>query len=679
MTATPRFPRRPFRPGSAIHFGADHNPDQWPEETSAEDVALMKEAGVTVVTLPVFSWAHIQPREDVWDLDWLDRVMDLMSDAGIDVDMATSTASPPAWLTTKHPEILPVTRTGETLWPGGRQHWRPTSPVFRHYALELTRALAERYRDHPALVAWHVSNELGCHNAYDYSDDAARAFRVWLQERYANLDALNDAWGTMFWSQRYDEWDEILPPRLAASEPNPTQLLDFRRFSSDALRDYLRAESAVLREITPGVPITTNFMVMGGTRAMDYPSWTGDVDFVSNDHYLDPAPGGVDELAFSASFTSAMAQGKPWWLMEHSTSAVNWRPVNPPKAPGELMRDALTHLGHGADAICYFQWRASRAGAEKYHAAMLPHAGADSRVFRDVVALGRALEAAGEMAGSEALPARVAVLLDYESWWSLDEDFLPSTGLDYRGRALAWYRALVSRGVRVDVVSTRNDLSRYDLLVAPLLHVVPTALAERLERAVRGGTHLVTTYFSGTVDENDHVVLGGYPGALCDLLGVHVEEMAPLLAGVENALQPSGTGRTWSEEIVVDADEVDVLRRWVGTRTIPDGAAAVTRRRLGEGSATYVATALDGGDLEALASELLELADVASELPAELAGQVIAAVRRGPEADYWTLTNRGAAPCGTMAQVASCLGGTPLAGPDELGASDAVVVRVPRA
>ncbi len=707
------FPRRPTRRGAAIHYGADYNPDQWPEEVWAEDMRLMKEAGVTVVTLPVFSWARIQPDEHTWDLDWLDRVMDLLAGAGIDVDMATSTASPPPWLTTAHPEVLPVTFEGHTLWPGGRQQWRPTSPVFRRHALEVTRRLAGRYHDHPALVAWHVNNELGCHNAYDYSDDAAAAFRVWLTERYGDLPTLNEAWGTAFWAQRYSDWDQVLPPRLAASENNPSQLLDFRRFSSDALRDHLRAENEVLRELSPGVPITTNFMVMGETHAMDYASWTGDVDFVSNDHYLQPGAGGIDELAFSASYTSALADGEPWWLMEHSPSAVNWRGVNPAKAPGQIARDALTHLGHGADAICYFQWRASTVGSEKYHAAMLPHAGAGSRVFRDVCALGASLRGLAEVAGAQSVPAQVAVVLDYESWWSLDQAFLPHSGLDYRGRALAWYRALVDAGVRVDVVTSGSDLSRYRVVVAALLHVVPAGLAERLEAAVRGGTHLVTTAFSGTVDERDHVVPGGYPGALRHLLGVRVEEFRPLPAGEELVLDDGSLVRDWAEAVqVADGPGVDdaqgpdgrepaahqeqgteVLRRYAGTgatgtaQAVADGLdalvgeAAVTRRHVGEGAAVYVGALLDDDGLRALAVEVLDGAGVEPELPEALAGEVIASLRRGEEAEYWTLTNRGRREFGSQ-QVAELLrsemlqGGDVLAG--ALGTNDALVLRLPR-
>ncbi|MEV5159525.1 beta-galactosidase [Streptomyces sp. NPDC053728] len=621
-----------------LAFGADYNPEQWPREVWEEDVRLMREAGVNIVSLAIFSWARIQPDRDTWDFGWLDEVMDLLYAGGIGVDLATATASPPPWLTTAHPEILPVTASGETVWPGARQHWRPTSPVFREHALRLVRAMAERYADHPALVAWHVSNELGCHNVYDYSDDAARAFRDWLRTRYTTLEALNHAWGTAFWAQRYSEWDQILPPRLAASHPNPTQQLDFKRFSSDALKDHLCLERDLLRTITPAVPVTTNFMVMSGTKGMDYADWAGEVDFVSNDHYVVPGPQCREELSFSAGLTGGISGGRPWFLMEHSTSAVNWQPVNLAKLPGDLARDSLLHVAHGADAVCFFQWRQSAAGAEKYHSAMLPHAGADSDLFRAVTALGQDLRALAPVAGSEREPAQVGIVFDWDSWWASEQDSHPTARLDYHQEALDWYSALLDLGIRADVVPARSDLSRYRLLIAPVLHVVPAALAKELTRYAENGGHLVTTYFSGVVDENDHVWLGGHPGALRDLLGIRIEEFGPLLDGDTVEVDGGATGSLWTDRITVTAPDVEVLAHY--RSGVYAGRPAVTRRAVGAGSAAYVSTRLGADGLGGLLPRLLAPTGVAGELPPGAAGRVELTVRRDADNRFLFLVNR---------------------------------------
>lgn len=588
----------------------------------------MRKAHVNVVSLAIFSWALIETDDDKWDFGWLDEIVELLHSSGIKICLATATASPPPWLTKKHPEILPVTKNGETLHPGGRQHWRATSPVFRRYALRLVEKLAERYGKHPAVVAWHVNNELGCHNSVDYSSDAEVAFRVWLQKRYETVEKLNEAWGTAFWSQHYNDFDTILPPKQAATFPNPGQQLDWTRFSSDILGEYLDAETEILHRLS-SVPVTTNYMLGSGSRALNVVDWK--VDFVSNDHYRqDAKPHSIDELSFSASLTSGVAESNPWWLMEHSTSAVNWQPVNRIKSPGELARDSLTHVAHGADAVCFFQWRQSRAGAEKYHSSMVPHAGEQSRLFQDVCGLGKTLKNLAEIRGSKRVRGDVAILFDWDSWWASELDSHPSSLIDYYRQALDWYVALLDAGMRVDVIPARSNFESYSQVFAPTLYMVDSKLEERIKRYVEKGGHLVTTFFSGIVDENDHVKLGGYPGASRDLLGVRVEEFSPLFADAKVELEEGIDGALWSEQVDVQHGTESIIR-------YKSGSPAITRKKHGEGSAVYVSTSLG---VEGINKVLNRILQVKSALPKQLVGKVEYVIRASKGQQWAFVFNR---------------------------------------
>ncbi|WP_454048958.1 beta-galactosidase [Cellulomonas sp. Marseille-Q8402] len=628
-------------PDGPIAFGGDYNPEQWPEEVWQEDVALMREAGVNLVTVGVFSWARLQPTPDTWDFGWLDRVLDLLHEHGIAVDLATATASPPAWLTSAHPEILPVDRQGHVLDQGGRQAWSPSAEVYRTHSLRLVERMAERYGQHPALALWHVSNELGCHNGRSYGELDAQGFRAWLRARYEDLDALNAAWGTDFWSQRYGTWEEIRPPRVAPSFSNPTQQLDFARFCSDALRDQLRAETAVLRRYTPDVPVTTNFMVMGHFSDMDYATWTDDLDLVSNDYYVQAAdPDGHVALAFCADHVRGLAGRQPWLLMESSTSAVSWQPVNAAKPVHQLRRESLTHVARGADGVLFFQWRAARAGAEKYHSAMLPHAGTDSGLWEGVVGLGADLRRLAEVTGS-TLTSPVALVVDYESGWAAELDAHPSALLRYRETAERWYRALWEANIGVDVVPRGTDLTGYRAVLAPMLHLVTDADVEALEQAAASGAEVLVTYFSGTVDEHDHIRLGGYPGAFTDLLGVRAEELRPLLPGqtvrVQGELADGATGTLWSEPVA--ASDAVVRARYADGPSA--GYAAVTRAPRGAGGAWYVSTDLDHAGTRSVVGALCDAAGLTAPVAATPGVEVV--VRRSAAAEYVFAINHTAA------------------------------------
>jgi len=654
---------------TSIAFGGDYNPEQWDEDVWAEDVRLMHEAGVNLVTVNVFGWAEIEPAPGQYDFERVDRVMDLLAAGGIHVDLATGTASPPPWFSLRHPETLPMTREGVHLSPGGRQAWCPSSPVFRQAALALVEAVATRYADHQALVMWHVSNELGCHNAHCYCEVSAEAFRGWLRRRYGWLDRLNEAWATSFWSQRYGDWDEVLPPRAVAAIANPTQQLDFRRFSSDELLDHFRAERDLLRRITPTVPVTTNFMVTEHIDALDYATWAPEQDVVSNDHYLVAAhPDAHVELAFCADRTRGLAGGDPWFLMEHSTSAVNWQPRNVAKRPGEMLRNSLVHVARGADAVCFFQWRASRGGAEKYHSALVPHAGTDTKVWREVVMLGQVLDTLGEVRGTR-VEADVALLVDYPAQWAVELDSHPSVDVDGLDRAHALYRAAWDLGVTVDVVPPSVDLTRYRAVLVPTLYLVSDHDATALTRYVEGGGHVLVTYFSGIVDEHDHVRLGGYPGAFRDLLGIRVEEFFPLRRGEFVRLDDGTTADVWTE--LLHPAGADVVTRYADG-PLPD-VPAVTRRAVGDGVAWYMGTRLDRPGTHRLVARVLSEAGAhpVREVPAG-----VEVVRRvGPDHAYLFVANHTAERVDVPGTGTDLVTGAPCDGSVGVGAGEVAVVR----
>ena len=599
-----------------IWYGGDYNPDQWPEEVWDDDVRLMKKAGVNLVSVGIFSWAKIETSEGVYDFDWLDRIIDKLGEAGIAVDLASATASPPMWLTQAHPEVLWKDYRGDVCQPGARQHWRPTSPVFREYALKLCRAMAEHYKGNPYVVAWHVSNEYGCHNRFDYSEDAEHAFQQWCEERYGTIDAVNDAWGTAFWAQRMNDFSEIVPPRFIGDGNfmNPGKLLDFKRFSSDALKAFYIAERDTLAEITPDLPLTTNFMVSASGSVLDYDDWGDEVDFVSNDHYFIPGEAHLDELAFSASLVDGIARKDPWFLMEHSTSAVNWREINYRKEPGQLVRDSLAHVAMGADAVCYFQWRQSKAGAEKFHSAMVPHAGEDSAVFRDVCELGADLNKLSDegILGSRLAKSRVAVVFDYESEWATEHTATPTQHVHHVDEPLAWFRALADQGVTADVVPVRGAWDGYEMVVLPSVYLLSEETTRRVRDYVVGGGRLVVTYYTGISDEKDHVWLGGYPGSIRDVVGVRVEEFMPMgndFTGVPDRLGLSNGA--------VAHDIADVIGSVDGTATVletfkddpwtgMDGAPAIVAHTFGEGRSVYVGARLGRDGIALSLPEILD-------------------------------------------------------------------------
>jgi beta-galactosidase len=582
----------------ALLFGGDYNPEQWSEETWKEDVALMCQAGVNLVTVGVFSWAFLEPLPARYEFGWLDRVLDLLADGGIAVDLATATASPPPWFSHAHPESLPVDRDGRRLSYGSRQAFCASSTAYREAALNLVEQLGSRYRNHPALALWHIHNEYGCHNLTCYCERSADAFRDWLVKRYGDLDTLNEAWGTSFWSQRYTDWAQIQPPRATPSFGNPGQELDFRRFSSDALLALCVAERDVLRRVSPGTPATTNFMA-GMVTGLDYWRWAPELDLVSTDHYLTAAdPSGHVDLAFAADLTRSLSGGS-WLLMEHSTSAVNWQPRNIAKTPGQMLRNTLSHVARGSEGALFFQWRASRAGAEKWHSAMLPHVGTDSRVWREVTRLGSVLGSLAPVRGA-GVEADVALLLDYPSGWAAERPSQPSQDMTTFDEIKRWHAALWRAGITGDLAHPSADLSRYRVVLVPALYLISDTDAANLGAYLAGGGTVLVGPYSGIADEQDRVRLGGYPGAFAELLGIRVEEFYPMLPGQTVTLSGGGAGDVWQE--LGRATTATVIESYMDGPVA--GSPAVTRN----GRAWYVGTRLLDADLERLIARVCDSA-----------------------------------------------------------------------
>jgi len=601
-----------------ILHGGDYNPEQWPEEIRIEDVRLMKEANVNVATLPVFGWVNLQPDEDTFTFEWLDAVMDRLAENGIYACMATATASVPAWVDQKYPDVLTADESGVKRRHGNRHTFCPNSPNFRRLSTNLARKIAERFKDHPALLLWHVSNEYG---TYCYCDLCAAAFRDWLKARYGSLEELNERWYTAFWGHNFTDWSQVEPPYRNGEHAIQALRIDYHRFQSEGLLNCFRAEAAVLREVTPNVPITTN--LMGTFFPLNYHEWAKELDVVSWDNY--PRP---DDPPANVSFNHALMRGlkggQPFLLMEQSPSQQNWQPYNWLKPPGLLRLQSFQAVAQGADSVMYFQWRRGRAGIEKLHGAIVEHHGrSDARVFREVAALGADLKRLGKRTLGGRVAARTALLFDWENWWGLRYSSGPSKDLDYVKECRAFFAALYALGIQVDVLSPEADLSGYDLILAPVLTMLRAETGERIARHVADGATLLTTFFSGLSDENDRVHPGGAPGPWREALGLWVEETDALPPGKTNGLTLTtafgglAEGETLPAGLLCDRVRTDGSTAETIATYADDfyaGEPALTRNAYGQGHAYYLATRPDDAGLRRLLAALCAEEKIGSPL-----------------------------------------------------------------
>lgn len=619
-------------PFSVVLYGGDYNPEQWPKEIWKEDLRLFDLAGINSATVNVFSWAKLQPSEEEYCFAELDEIIDTLSKANIQIVLATATAAMPAWLVHKYPEVARVDYEGRRHKFGGRHNFCPNSRVFRHYARELTRRLAERYGSNPHVVCWHVSNEYG---GQCYCENCEKAFRVWLRQRYGTLEALNKAWNTSFWGHTFYDWDEIVAPNALGDGIGQEKTafagisIDYRRFMSDSLLDNFKMERDVIRESDPSTPITTN--LMGTYKGLDYFRWAKEMDIVSWDNY--PAYDTPWSMTAMCHDLMRSLKGKPFMLMEQTPSQQNWQPYNSLKRPGQMRAQSVQTLAHGADTIQFFQLRRSVGGCEKFHGAVIEHAGTENaRVFREVAAFGKELKNLTGLLGSE-YPAQVGVIFDWDNYWALEYTSGPSVDLKYVDQLHRCYRYFYERNIPVDMVPADGDFSRYRVIAAPVLYMCKKGMKEALEAFVANGGVLVTSFMSGIVDESDNVHLGGYPGPLRKLAGVWAEEIDALVPSQTNRVR-FNDGKEYPCQLLCDILHLEGAEALaVYGEDFYQGTPAVTCNRFGKGRVYYVATQMAPEGLARVLDEAVQAADV-SPVAAPCSGLEI--VRRRNENHVFT-------------------------------------------
>lgn len=631
------------------HFmhGADYNPDQWLQYPAVleEDLRLMKLANCNVMSVGIFAWAALEPEEGKFNFTWLDQILDRMTENGIYAVLATPSGARPAWLSRKYPEVLRVGADRRRILHGNRHNHCYSSPIYREKVEIINTKLAERYKGHPGLLVWHVSNEYGgeCHCPL-----CQEKFREWLQERYQTLDALNQAWWTAFWSHTYTEWAQIESPAPHGENSIHGLTLDWKRFVTDQTLDFFRHECAPLSAITPEIPVTTNFM--GTYPGLDYWKFAPVVDVVSWDNY--PRWHGrkadwrlASEVAFVHDLNRSLKKGKPFMLMESTPSMTNWMVVAKNKRPGMHLLSSIQAVAHGADTVQYFQWRKGRGGAEKLHGAVVDHVGHEhTRVFRDVAEVGDVLKRLDPVLGSTVQP-EVAVVFDWENRWALEDALGFTREKKYEETCKRHYLPFWQQGIPVDVINEDGDFSRYRLLIAPMLYMVKKGVGERITEFVANGGTFVTTYLSGTVDENDLCFLGGFPGPLRKVLGIWAEENDALYDGDVNHLvmRPGNAlgvqGKYEARELcdLIHLETAQALAVYEGD--FYAGRAAVTVNKHGKGEAYYIASRNEDRFLDDFYRSVVKKLGLRRTVQAELPLGVTAQLRTDGLRDFVFLLN----------------------------------------
>ena len=634
------------------HFlhGGDYNPDQWMStpEIWDEDMRLMKLSNCNAMSVGIFSWSALEPEEGKFEFGWLDTIMDKLAQNNAYAVLATPSGARPAWLSAKYPEVLRVQANRVRNLHGLRHNHCFTSPVYREKTGIINRLLAERYKNHPALIMWHISNEYGgeCH-----CDLCQEAFREWLKKKYDNdLDKLNHAWWTGFWSHKFTCWSQIESPAPHGEMYVHGHNLDWKRFVTDQTIDFYKNEIIPLRELTPEIPVTTN--LMGTYPGLDYWKFAKELDVVSWDNYpswhtdKEKTWELASEISFVHDINRSLKGGKPFMLMESTPSHVNWQPVNKLKRPGMHMLSSLQAVAHGSDTVQYFQWRKSRGASEKLHGAVVDHCGHENtRVFRDVTQVGEVLKKLDKILGTTVRPD-VGLIYDWENCWAIeDAQALRQDRKHYLKTCQNHYNAFWKRGVPVDVINMDCDFSSYKLLVAPMLYMVRPGVAERIEEFVQKGGIFVTTYWSGLVDENDLCFLKGFPGPLRKVTGIWSEEIDTLydsdvngiVLSAQNSLDMCGEYSAETFCDLIHAETAEILATYKSD--FYAGRPALTKNCFGKGQAYYMAARCENRFLFDFYNQLIDRLSLKQALKAVLPEGVTAQVRTDGEQNYIFIMN----------------------------------------
>ncbi len=599
-----------------IPYGGDYNPEQWPEEIWEEDMRLFKLAGIDIVTLNVFSWASLQSDEQTYHFEKLDKIMQLVRENGLKVCMATSTAAHPAWMARKHPDILRTEFNGMKRKFGSRHNSCPNSPTYQKYSVRLAEKLAERYKEYDNIVAWHVANEYG---GECYCENCEAAFRLWLKEKYGTIEELNKAWDTAFWGHTFYDWEEIVAPNMLSEhfEENRTTFqgisLDYRRFNSDSMLKCYEAEAAAIRSVIPDACITTN--LMGFYKPLDYQKWAKSMDFISWDNY----PANEDpysRVAMSHDLMRGIKGGAPFWLMEQTPSVTNWLAYNALKRPGVMRLWSYQAVAHGADAVMFFQMRRSIGACEKYHGAVIDHAGHEhTRVFREIQALGAELKTLGRETMESRAENKIALLVDWDNWWAVEYSAGPSRDLKYLDEVFLYYQTLAEQNYGVDIIGCEDDFSAYKLVIAPLLYMTKGEVDQKIRTYVKNGGVFLTTFFSGYVEEHDLVITGGYPGRLRDILGIWVEESDALPREVSNHF--TYQGKKYPATLLCDLMHLEGAKGMASyEEDFYAGMPVFTENQYGKGKAIYIGTRSSREFYQTYLKEILEECQISPVLSA---------------------------------------------------------------